>query len=615
MPRIQPIAAPVSPRLASGTNPAAGFGDTPGLSSKTPKVRRDPATPTVDISDLVARREALASQWDGYWRYTGYRVDGARSVASPASPGANVQFTVTSDPAVIAALDMQVPDTDRVVYADGAHGYVIDRLIGDSIESVTSMAPAVDWDIPADSSLPVRVREIQRRFSILRDINDLTNRIAAASRAVVAVTPPTPTLRIVGMPNYGTVEIDGVRTKDDSSRWADAMLSAWIVPVASGSHTVRVSPPTGGGSARTATVTIPATGEAVVTFSAMTPEPDAAPAPTLRIIGMPDRGASFIDGVRTDDARSRWDGTGWVVPASLGSHTIRVVPPTGAARTATVVIPSTGEASVTFSTMTPEAETPHETVPAVTTGTVIFTSRAPFSTVTSAVLRSAPAVTAIPLSRSGDSWTASVPAGRYTLEVIVQPYISSPHPASVPEPPARQSAADVTVVAGQTANVTDADLHATGQTVSHGDASPPPPQSHVVVGTVTVQSSVPNTAAMIQRVAGSQGELGPGIAMTRSAEGTLIANPPLGSYQLVVWQEAEFPSIARTNVRTAPVTVTLGGESRYSYTGTSLTFTGSTGGIARVTSDTSHDAIIMQELQTLAGMHASADVMLLLLSP
>jgi hypothetical protein len=328
---------------------------------------------------------------------------------------------------------------------------------------------------------------------------------------------------------------------------------------------------------------------------------------------MPDRGASFFDGVRTDDSRSRWDGTGWVVPASLGSHTIRVVPPTGAARTATVVIPSTGEASVTFSAMAPEAETPHETVPAVTTGTVIFTSHAPFSTVTSAVLRSAPAVTAIPLSRSGDSWTASVPAGRYTLEAIMQPYRSSPHPASVPEPPAQQYAADVSVVAGQTVRVSDADLHETGQTVPHGDATPPAPTPDATTGSVTVRSSVPNTAAMIQRVAGSQGELGPGITMTRAADGTLAAIAPPGTYQLVAWQEAEFPSIARTNVRTAPVTVTLGGESRYDYTGAALTFAGSTGGIARVTSDSSADAVLMQELQTLTSLHASADIMLLLL--
>jgi hypothetical protein len=267
--------------------------------------------------------------------------------------------------------------------------------------------------------------------------------------------------------------------------------------------------------------------------------------------------------------------------------------------------------------MTPEADTspvvtPHETVPAVTTGTVIFTSRAPFSTVTSAVLRSAPAVTAIPLSLSGDSWTASVPAGRYTLEVIVQPYISSPHPASVPEPPARQSAADVNVVAGQTVSLTDADLHETGQTVPHGDATPPAPTQDATTGSVIVRSTVPNTAAMIQRVTGSQGELGPGITMTRSAEGTLAAIAPPGSYQLVVWQEAEFPSIARTNVRTAPVTVTLGGESRYDYTGAALTFAGSTGGIARVTSDSSADAVLMQELQTLTSLHASADIMLLL---
>jgi hypothetical protein len=128
----------------------------------------------------------------------------------------------------------------------------------------------------------------------------------------------------------------------------------------------------------------------------------------------------------------------------------------------------------------------------------------------------------------------------------------------------------VNVVAGQTVSLTDADLHETGQTVPHGDATPPAPTQDATTGSVIVRSTVPNTAAMIQRVTGSQGELGPGITMTRSAEGTLAAIAPPGSYQLVVWQEAEFPSIARTNVRTAPVTVTLGGESRYDYTGPSL---------------------------------------------
>jgi hypothetical protein len=435
MPRIQPIAAPVSPRLASGTKPAAGFGDTPGLSSTTPKVRQPSATSAAaTIADLAARRAAQAALWSGYSQYTGYRVsgDGEVKLLTP------VQFTVTSDPPVVRALDAQVPDSDRVRYDDGAYGYIMDRFSNDRW-----MAPSIDQDVLTTMSPSDVIAERRRRFEILRAITELTQQIhaakdGAASTPVIAVTPPAPTLRIVGMPSYGTVEIDGVRTKDDSSRWADAMLSAWIVPAASGAHTVRVIPPTGGGAARTARVTIPETGEASVTFSTMTPEADTSP-----------------------------------------------------------------------------VVTPHETVPAVTTGTVIFTSRAPFSTVTSAVLRSAPAVTAIPLSLSGDSWTASVPAGRYTLEVIVQPYISSPHPASVPEPPARQSAADVNVVAGQTVSLTDADLHETGQTVPHGDATPPAPTQDATTGSVIVRSTVPNTAAMIQRVTGSQGELGPGITMTR----------------------------------------------------------------------------------------------------
>ena len=710
MPRIRLDQVPFSPRLRS-TRSAGGF-DSFNMGSHT-IARQDPASD--EIGELIRQRDEQAAQWDGYWRYTGYRVNGASEINSPASPEvpSHIRYVVTSDPALIEELDVRVPDTDRVRYADGAHGYIVDRFSRDGVQ----YAPDVDFDIDATLPLPQRVREIAQRFQILRRITEITDAIrdrrssaasaptvtivgmpsggityldgartrddlsrwrdasntawvvpASAGRHTIRVEPtegaartatvtvpatgnvsvnfanmkleatpettPSSTLRIVGMPNYGIVEIDGVRTNDSSSRWADAMLSAWIVPTTSGVHRVRVAPPTGGGAARTATVTIPETGEAVVTFSAMTPEPDAAPpvvkttpSSTLRIVGMPNYGIVEIDGVRTNDSSSRWADamlSAWIVPTTSGVHRVRVAPPTGggAARTATVTIPETGEAVVTFSAMTPEPDAappvvnPHETVPAVTTGTVIYTPRPPvqsFSTVTGAALRPAPAVTAIPLTRVDDTWSASVPAGHYTLEVIKQPFHAEAVLPGTPMMDAVQYAADVNVVAGQTVNVSDADLRATGQTVSHGDAAPPP-QPPSTTGRVIVVTRLPNVSAMIQRITNTSGSLSAGIVLTRAEDGSLTVDAPPGSYQLVAWQEAEFPSIARTNVRTAPVNVILGSTATYSYTADGLSYATSTGSMSRDTSDTSHDAVIMQELQTLAGMHASADLMLLLLS-
>ena len=616
MPRIRLDQVPFSPRLRS-TRSAGGF-DSFNMGSHT-IARQDPASD--EIGELIRQRDEQAAQWDGYWRYTGYRVNGASEINSPASPEvpSHIRYVVTSDPALIEELDVRVPDTDRVRYADGAHGYIVDRFSRDGVQ----YAPAADFDIDATLPLPQRVREIARRFQILRRITEITD--AIRDRRSSAASAPTVT--IVGMPSGGITYLDGARTRDDLSRWRDASNTAWVVPASAGRHTIRVEPTEG--AARTATVTVPATGNVSVNFANMKLEatPETTPSSTLRIVGMPNYGIVEIDGVRTNDSSSRWADamlSAWIVPTTSGVHRVRVAPPTGggAARTATVTIPETGEAVVTFSAMTPEPDAappvvnPHETVPAVTTGTVIYTPRPPvqsFSTVTGAALRPAPAVTAIPLTRVDDTWSASVPAGHYTLEVIKQPFHAEAVLPGTPMMDAVQYAADVNVVAGQTVNVSDADLRATGQTVSHGDAAPPP-QPPSTTGRVIVVTRLPNVSAMIQRITNTSGSLSAGIVLTRAEDGSLTVDAPPGSYQLVAWQEAEFPSIARTNVRTAPVNVILGSTATYSYTADGLSYATSTGSMSRDTSDTSHDAVIMQELQTLAGMHASADLMLLLLS-
>ena len=690
MPRIVPDRTNFAPRLRS-TRAAGGF-DTDNMGNAV--VVRPDAT-GVALADLIRQRDEQAALWDGYWRYTGFRVNGASETNSPASPDvpSHIRYTVTSDPAVIAALDLQVPDTDRVRYADGAHGYILDRFGPDW----TAYAPAVDFDIPASAPASERLGKVAQRFQILRRITELTNAIHVASAPASA--PATATLRILHMEPNARAVVDGTDVTPRGNWATGAAPFTWDVPVtvpASGRIAVRLVPPSGSSRApfdatvnvaagsradvdwtapaasapATATlrilhmepnaravvdgtdvtprgnwatgaapftwdvpVTVPASGRIAVRLvppsgSSRAPfdatvnvaagsradvdwTAPAASAPTLRIVGMPPHATAWIDGERTKDDLSRWSDaaqTAWIVPAVVGEHTVRVVPPTGGgnARTATVTVPATGEASVTFSAMTEER-------PAATTGTVMYhPAEHTGESTTAAVLRAAPAVTPIPLGMQSDgTWIATAPAGRYTLEVIVQPPMSTSSPGHDPTiPPAAQYAADVTITAGQTAHVARADLRATGQIVPRpDDAAPPVPNT--TTGRVIVRSTVPNTAVMVQRVAGSQGELDTGRAFTEGPAGTFTADVPSGTYQIVAWTQPGGDGtgalFARQNVRTAPATVTTGGEVRYDYTGSSLVYAG-----GRLTAaGDSHDAIVADRFRQLADLNASSDFVLL----
>ena len=601
MPRIVPDRTNFAPRLRS-TRAAGGF-DTDNMGNAV--VVRPDAT-GVALADLIRQRDEQAALWDGYWRYTGFRVNGASETNSPASPDvpSHIRYTVTSDPAVIAALDLQVPDTDRVRYADGAHGYILDRFGPDW----TAYAPAVDFDIPASAPASERLGKVAQRFQILRRITELTNAIHVASAPASA--PATATLRILHMEPNARAVVDGTDVTPRGNWATGAAPFTWDVPVtvpASGRIAVRLVPPSGSSRAPfDATVNVAAGSRADVDWTA-----PAASAPTLRIVGMPPHATAWIDGERTKDDLSRWSDaaqTAWIVPAVVGEHTVRVVPPTGGgnARTATVTVPATGEASVTFSAMTEER-------PAATTGTVMYhPAEHTGESTTAAVLRAAPAVTPIPLGMQSDgTWIATAPAGRYTLEVIVQPPMSTSSPGHDPTiPPAAQYAADVTITAGQTAHVARADLRATGQIVPRpDDAAPPVPNT--TTGRVIVRSTVPNTAVMVQRVAGSQGELDTGRAFTEGPAGTFTADVPSGTYQIVAWTQPGGDGtgalFARQNVRTAPATVTTGGEVRYDYTGSSLVYAG-----GRLTAaGDSHDAIVADRFRQLADLNASSDFVLL----
>lgn len=84
--------------------------------------------------------------------------------------------------------------------------------------------------------------------------------------------------------------------------------------------------------------------------------------PRLRISGLPPYAATYIDGVRTDDSRGRWEGDAWVIPGvTAGTHTLRAVPRTpagvrsGTPRVAAVAILPHGPSTIPWSVMREEA--------------------------------------------------------------------------------------------------------------------------------------------------------------------------------------------------------------------------------------------------------------------
>ena len=393
---------------------------------------------------------------------------------------------------------------------------------------------------------------------------------------------PDVMLRIRDVPTGARVSIDGGMP---SGVFEGAV---WSSPVSVGRHTVRVTELNG--ARRSVETDVDASGR-TLSWLDMAPPAEAdkrvevldSPAPTLRIVGMPPYGSLFVDGAPVTAGSWANPATfdAWIVPLAAGTHALRVVPPTGGgnARTATVVIPASGELPLTFGRMNEDrpAATPEERPPAVTTGTIVYQPAvgmaAALESTTSAAVRAGAGLTAITLAPSGDAYTATVPAGAYTLEVIVQPRNGT---LSGPQETARQYTLPVTIVAGQTTTIARSQLTGAGTPLVTDTPPEPTPLTPLSgMGRVVIRTTLPNVAAMVQSLTGTQGELGPGRTAPRGADGSLVIDGLTpGRAQLVVWQEAEFPAVGRANVQQAPVTVIADADSVYAYTGTALTYVG-----------------------------------------
>ncbi len=338
------------------------------------------------------------------------------------------------------------------------------------------------------------------------------------------------------------------------------------------------------GAARTGSVTVPATGEATIAWGSMVEERPAAAPPSLRIDGRPQYSTLYVDsaanvaGAWTDASQ-----TVWRMPLAAGAHTLRIVPTTGAARTGSVTVPATGEATIAWGSMVEERPAqPDREEPAVTPDEPIVKPeerRDPVAPVDDEADKRAepvagvraPGITIlagsgvegitatrvgggapVELRNLGDGrWGATLPsAGRWNLTASTfEGSRSDPHYGedTSPEP--------VEVGADEVLTLTYAQAF-------HPVSEEPPQDHNTVGGRVIVRTSLPNVAAMLQGGPTVSGD------MARAADGTLTASVTSGTYQLVAWQEAT--PMRRTNVRTANVTVRAGEDAAFVYTGAEL---------------------------------------------
>lgn len=93
-----------------------------------------------------------------------------------------------------------------------------------------------------------------------------------AADALAARRAPGPRVRIEGMPHYGAVYIDGKRTDDAASTWADEAMTAWVVPAELGRHDIAVVDPQG--RRRVGRVTVKGEGESVTVVRVADLAPD-----------------------------------------------------------------------------------------------------------------------------------------------------------------------------------------------------------------------------------------------------------------------------------------------------------------------------------------------------
>ena len=266
------------------------------------------------------------------------------------------------------------------------------------------------------------------------------------------------------------------------------------------------------------------------------------------------------------------------MPLAAGAHTLRIVPVSGAARTGSVTVPATGEASIAWNGGMREepATQPAREEPAVTPDEPIVKPeerRDPVALVDDEADKReepiagvrAPGITIlagsgvegitatrvgsgapVALRNLGDGrWGATLPsAGRWNLTASTRGGAdTSPEPVEV-------GASEVLTLTYSQA------FHPVSDT-------PTPMQDHnMIPARVIVRTSLPNVAAMLQGGPTVSGD------MARAADGTLTASVTSGTYQLVAWQEAT--PMRRTNVRTANVTVRAGEDAAFVYTGAEL---------------------------------------------
>jgi hypothetical protein len=306
--------------------------------------------------------------------------------------------------------------------------------------------------------------------------------------------------------------------------------------------------------------------------------------PSLRIDGRPQYSTLYVDsaanvaGAWTDASQ-----TVWRMPLAAGAHTLRIVPTTGAARTGSVTVPATGEATIAWGSMVEERPAqPDREEPAVTPDEPIVKPeerRDPVAPVDDEADKRAepvagvraPGITIlagsgvegitatrvgggapVELRNLGDGrWGATLPsAGRWNLTASTfEGSRSDPHYGedTSPEP--------VEVGADEVLTLTYAQAF-------HPVSEEPPQDHNTVGGRVIVRTSLPNVAAMLQGGPTVSGD------MARAADGTLTASVASGTYQLVAWQEAT--PMRRTDVRTANVTVRAGEDVAFVYTGAEL---------------------------------------------
>lgn len=346
---------------------------------------------------------------------------------------------------------------------------------------------------------------------------------------------------IVGMPPGGAVTVDGVAIPYATSMAMTPAPSTgvegllWPVPAAVGRRVVVVTPPAGGGPARSATVDVPAAGASVRFNGGMTAA-DAIPVRSSEIeVQHIIPGSRLYLGTADVTETGRWvdlPSATFAIPAWAGPAALRVVSPTGEARVPRVpiTVPAAGAFTVDWSTMAPEVSiTPDASVPA-----------------TSFRLLNAPAGATIALDGLDlvAPWVRPLEDGSIKVAALPGPHIVRVTPASGP---ARSGSVAVPTVGG-----VDVDFNTLG--LVDGDST-------ARTGRVVVRGAPAGiTPARV---------VAPGATAYNPATSQPLAAQP-GGYLAVTWPVG--PARLQVGAFDVPVTVVLAIDSVYDYTPEGLVF-------------------------------------------